>query len=442
MSLEIERFFGSKYDFIDKFHNEISIVTDQKGLKGAIDCNGNEVIACQYKEIGPFNKYGLAIAQLASTLGWGIIDKKGNVIVPFEHGPIYSHNYDVYFLVGNAILDAQDCHKIAEGKDSKLDDYVYKFDSKIYDAKSGKFLEGSFIEFETYGNMYFGKTHEGLAIYNQNLEHIDTVPCVEVVRKCDNLILKTRGSIREWEYALINLETGEYVPAEGNVGYSTRQGNEDYEAEVFLYHREGDKKSTIFVNCNNQLITFRDVLTKNIDPIKVSDDRTIYRVKDGYEGIYAEDGEKIVPCEYWSVEIAGNCYIVETYYDYISRYGMFGADGTIKMAPKNKKIKYLGDNIYDVTDEEGKNFLIDENGKLIADFSLPGVKVQGQEIITDSFEKRNAFERRVISEFQAKCLAKMAETKEKSSEEIERLKADYDELNEFFSGTSYLPHKN
>lgn len=442
MSFEIKYFFGSKYECIGEFYNGISIVTNQKELKGAIDHMGKEIIACQYREIGKFNKYGLAIAQLASTNEWGIIDKKGNVILPFKHRDISSYNYDVYFRVGNAILDAKDCHKIAEGKDSQIDDRVYRFNNKIYDAKRGKFIEDSFIDFKKYGNMYLGKTHEGLAIYNQNIEHIDTVPCVEIIRECNNLILRERGSIREWEYALINLETGEYVPAEGNIGYDTRQGNEDYEAEVFLYHCENDKKSTIYINSNNQLITFRDVLTKNIYPIKVSDDRTIFRVKDGYEGIYAEDGEKIVPCEYWSIEIAGNCYIVETYYDYISRYGMFGSDGAIKMTPKNKRIKYLGDNIYDVTDEEGKNFLVDENGKLKADFSLPGVEIQGQKIITDSFEERNAWIRRVTLELKAKYLERIAEIEEQSSAEIKRLKADCDKITEYSSEPSYTLPKN
>ena len=121
---------------------------------------------------------------------------------------------------------------------------------------------------------------------------------------------------------------------------------------------------------------------------------------------------------------------------------MFGSDGAIKMTPKNKRIKYLGDNIYDVTDEEGKNFLVDENGNLKADFSLPGVEIQGQKIITDSFEERNAWIRRVTLELKAKYLERIAEIEEQSSAEIKRLKADCDKITEYSSEPSYTLPKN
>lgn len=442
MSLEIEHFFGSKYENIEDYRNGMAVVTNSEELMGAIDDSGNEIVECNYKIIYSFNKYGLAIAGHFNGK-YGIINKKGDVLVPFEYESIYTEDDEAYYCAEKGsdepyIFDTEDCHLITRGKAKKIDEYVYEFGGKIYDVKRRKFLELPFTMFNKYGNIYLGKISDSLMLYDQNLNYIDTInSCVKTEREGCNLILRTKGKIREWEDALINTETGEYIPSNKNIGYKV---NYSAGVELYIHCLENNKKSTIFINNNNQLITLPDVHAECIWSSKEDSNRTVLYVEElRYIGIYAEDGTKIIPCEYYSITPAGNCYIVQTH---DSKYGLIGLDGTMLMEPEYHNIVYLGENRYYVTDDNGKEFLVDEKGKLITDFSMPGVRIQGKEKTADSLEEINAWERKVISELQAKYLARIAEIEAQSSEEIERLKADYDEANEYLSGPSHTLSNN
>ena len=81
-SPEMDESAESKYDRIYPSESADLRVVVKNDLWGGIDKRGKEVIPLVYEELSDFNHgYGFAL----TSEGYGLIDKKNKIILPFEY---------------------------------------------------------------------------------------------------------------------------------------------------------------------------------------------------------------------------------------------------------------------------------------------------------------------------------------------------------------------
>jgi len=69
------------YNYIDKFYNDIAIIQNKKGYYGFINRDGKVIVSPMYQEINNFTKPKTIVK---SNNKYGIIDTKGEIIIPIE----------------------------------------------------------------------------------------------------------------------------------------------------------------------------------------------------------------------------------------------------------------------------------------------------------------------------------------------------------------------
>ena len=135
-----------------------------KGEKGFIDKKGNIIIPFQYKEVGNFHD---GLAAVKEVRKWGYIDQEGNVIIPFQ--------YDEVFEFGDGLAPVKN-----DGMWSVIDhtgsvkfktDYNYIFPfcegvAKVEVKDKNKSLE-SYNLIDTEGNLLFKKSYVSMDSFRE-----------------------------------------------------------------------------------------------------------------------------------------------------------------------------------------------------------------------------------------------------------------------------------
>ena len=112
----------SSYDYVDAFHNGYAIVKKNM-LYGIIDIKGNLVVPLKYDEINKFNN-GLAKVKLNEK--YGFIDKNGNEVISLKY-MLASDFYDDKAVVSkdgkNDILIDKNGMELTDFKDTKIQNF-------------------------------------------------------------------------------------------------------------------------------------------------------------------------------------------------------------------------------------------------------------------------------------------------------------------------------
>ena len=111
--------FPFKYKYLDRFDENIAYAKNDEGLYGYVDKEDNVLIDFKYKDASSFYGYEYAAVCIEKEK-WGVIDKKGTVVVPMEY-----HYVSVYR--DYALLEMND-------------DKNYRYLSGYYDFLNGNSL--------------------------------------------------------------------------------------------------------------------------------------------------------------------------------------------------------------------------------------------------------------------------------------------------------------
>ena len=124
---------AAQYDSIQFYANQ-NIVW-QGGRAGVIDDNGKELIPVKYKDVGTVvgkNKWAWAVADDGNA---GLVNTKGEVILPFEHASIHVDEYGV-----NARREGEDKYFVllddGTKTDALYDDVTFTKDGYVYSMNS------------------------------------------------------------------------------------------------------------------------------------------------------------------------------------------------------------------------------------------------------------------------------------------------------------------
>ncbi len=119
----------AQFDSIQFYANQNIVWKD--GYAGIIDDNGKELIPVKYKEVGTVigkNKWAWAVADDGNA---GLVNTKGEVILPFEHASIHVDEYGV-----NARRDGEDKYFVllddGTKTDALYDDVTFTKDGYVY----------------------------------------------------------------------------------------------------------------------------------------------------------------------------------------------------------------------------------------------------------------------------------------------------------------------
>lgn len=74
----------AKYKYSKPFFDEFTFVCNEKNKWGMIDSKGNTIIPFMYDEIAYRNESSCPLYAVRKDNKWGFIDKNGKTIIPFE----------------------------------------------------------------------------------------------------------------------------------------------------------------------------------------------------------------------------------------------------------------------------------------------------------------------------------------------------------------------
>lgn len=127
---------SGKYDHIDPFSDGLAAV-ELNGKQGFIDTTGREVVSCRYNDVQHFSD-GLAAVKMDGK--WGYIDKTGKEVIPCQYGSTGA------FENGRAVVTAS-TGEIANGKTVYAKGVIDKSGNVVvpfgqYKAPGGKYPDG------------------------------------------------------------------------------------------------------------------------------------------------------------------------------------------------------------------------------------------------------------------------------------------------------------